>query len=89
MNILVDHNLAGYAVLIAEVLANGGWLELISIRFVTFAEVDLATNSSDRVVWQVAQDNQMILLSCYASNFRVSFSELLVGWASCPCLYSI
>jgi len=29
------------------------------------------------------------VLSCYASNFTVSFSELLVGWASCPSLYSI
>lgn len=75
MNILVDHNLAGYAVLIAGVLANGGWLELISIRFVTFAEVDLATNSSDRVVWQVAQDNQMILLTANRSMKGVDSLE--------------
>lgn len=45
MNILVDHNLEGYTVLIAGVLANGGWLDLISIRFVTFAEVGLASSS--------------------------------------------
>ncbi len=39
MNVLVDHNLEGYAVLMAGILANGGWLGLIQIRFVMFAEV--------------------------------------------------
>lgn len=63
MKILMDHNLEGYAVLLAGVLANGGWLDLLSIRFVMFAEVGLAIDSSDAVVWRVAQANKMILLT--------------------------
>lgn len=67
MNILVDHNLEGYAVIIAVILANGGWLDLIPIRFVMFPEIGLAINSSDPVVWRVAQENQMILLTANRS----------------------
>ena len=84
MNILVDHNLEGYVVLIAGVLANGGWLELISIRFVMFAEVGLATNSSDRIVWQVAQDNQMILLTANRSMKGVESLEETIRQENTP-----
>jgi hypothetical protein len=40
---------------------------LIPIRFVTFKEMNLSTASSDRVVWQMAQENQMILLTANRS----------------------
>ncbi len=67
MNVLVDHNLRGHCVILAGSLAASGWLELISIRFVLFEEVGLEVNSSDRMVWQCAQANEMILLTANRS----------------------
>lgn len=67
MNFLVDHNLRGHSVVLAGSLAASGWLELVSIRFVLFEEVGLAVTSDDRVVWQYAQDNQMILITANRS----------------------
>lgn len=67
MNVLVDHNLHGHSVVLAGSLVASGWLELVSIRFVLFEEVGLEVNSSDRVVWQYAQANGMILLTANRS----------------------
>ncbi|HTL89726.1 MAG TPA: ACP S-malonyltransferase [Leptolyngbya sp.] len=63
MNFLIDYNLRGQATLLWGTIAAEGWLELMPIRFVGFEEVGLLEDSSDRWVWQVAQDNQMILLT--------------------------
>jgi len=68
MNVLVDHNIEGYAVMMAGVLGNDGWLEMIPISFVMFAEVSWAFNSSERIVWRLAQENQMILLTANRSR---------------------
>lgn len=67
MNFLVDHNLRGHAVLLSGSILNGGWLDWVSIQFVTFDEMRLPVNSDDRVVWQLAQSNQMILLTANRS----------------------
>lgn len=48
-------------------LASSGWLDLISIRFVTFEDVELPINSGDRAVWRFAQSNQLILLTANRS----------------------
>jgi len=42
MIFLVDYNLDGYAVVLLGILAKNGWLDLLSIRFVTFREADLS-----------------------------------------------
>lgn len=63
MIFLVDYNLDGYAVVLLGILAKNGWLELLSIRFVTFRETDLSMDSSDREVWYYAQANQMMILT--------------------------
>jgi predicted nuclease of predicted toxin-antitoxin system len=67
MNFLVDHNLRGHAVLLSGSILSGGWLDWVSIRFITFDEMKLPINSDDRVVWQLAQSNQMILLTANRS----------------------
>ncbi|WP_413162949.1 ACP S-malonyltransferase [Capilliphycus salinus ALCB114379] len=67
MNFLIDHNLRGHAVILLGSLEAGGWLDLISIRFVLFEEVGLPIDSNDRIVWQFAQSNQMILLTANRS----------------------
>jgi predicted nuclease of predicted toxin-antitoxin system len=63
MTFLVDYNLDGYALVFLGILAKLGWLEFISIRFVTFKEVGLSMASCDRLVWHYAQKNQMIILT--------------------------
>ena len=67
MNFLVDHNLRGHAVLLSGSLLSSGWLDWVPIRFITFDEMGLPIDSGDRVVWQLAQSNQMILLTANRS----------------------
>jgi hypothetical protein len=64
---LIDHNLRGHAVVFLGALASEGWLEIVSIQFVTFDELGLQTDSDDRVVWRLAQKNQMVLLTANRS----------------------
>jgi predicted nuclease of predicted toxin-antitoxin system len=63
MNFLIDYNLRGQAASLWGTIAAEGWLELMPVRFIGFEEVGLLENSSDRLVWQVAQSNQMIILT--------------------------
>lgn len=63
MNFLIDYNLKGDAVLFWGTLSAEGWLDLLQIRFFTFEEIGLPINSNDRLVWQFAQTNQMILIT--------------------------
>lgn len=63
MTFLVDYNLDGYALVFLGILTKHGWLEFLSIRFVTFREAGLLIDASDRVDWHYAQTNQMILLT--------------------------
>ncbi|MEM1172410.1 MAG: DUF5615 family PIN-like protein [Cyanobacteria bacterium P01_H01_bin.35] len=67
MNFLIDYNLNGPALILLGSLTGSGWLDLIDIRFVSFSEVGLPMNSSDRQVWRFAQANQMILLTANRS----------------------
>jgi GNAT superfamily N-acetyltransferase len=67
MIFLVDHNLEGHALLLSGNIASFGWLDLFPIRFITFEEIELSITSNDRVVWQFAQVNQMILLTANRS----------------------
>jgi Domain of unknown function (DUF5615) len=63
MTFLVDYNLDGYALIFLGILAKEGWLEFASVQFVTFREVGLAMESSDRVVWRYAREHQMMILT--------------------------
>lgn len=67
MIVLVDHNLKGHAVVLFGAIASQGWLNIVPIQFVTFEEVNLSIDSDDRMVWQFAQDNQMLLLTANRS----------------------
>ncbi len=67
MNFLVDRNLRGHALLLSGSIVSSGWLDWVFIRFITFEEIGLSINSDDRVVWQLAQSNQMILLTANRS----------------------
>ena len=63
MIFLVDHNLEGQALILFGAIAQQGWLDLVTIQFLTFVEVDLPINSNDRIVWRFAQEKGMILLT--------------------------
>lgn len=67
MIFLIDHNLKGHSVVFFGTIANQGWLDLVAIQFVTFDEMGLAIDSDDRVVWRIAQEHQMILLTANRS----------------------
>ncbi|MBE5229838.1 MAG: ACP S-malonyltransferase [Microcystis aeruginosa PMC 728.11] len=67
MIFLIDHNLKGHALVFLGAIATQGWLDIVPMQFVTFAEMDLSINSDDRTVWRIAQENQMILLTANRS----------------------
>ncbi|NEO00559.1 MAG: ACP S-malonyltransferase [Moorea sp. SIO3I7] len=78
MIFLVDHNLEGHALILSGSIASLGWLDLLPIRFVTFAEIELSITSDDRVVWRFAQANQMILLTANRSmNDKNSLEKVM------------
>jgi hypothetical protein len=55
ITILVDHNIEGNVVSLWGILAKDGWVDLIPMRLVTFADVNLPVDSDDRGVWRFAQ----------------------------------
>ena len=63
ITILVDHNMEGQATLLGGTLVTEGWLDLVAVRLVTFVEVGLPFDSSDRSVWRFIQSQQMLLLT--------------------------
>jgi predicted nuclease of predicted toxin-antitoxin system len=67
MKFLIDHNLGGHAEILMGNIVSQGWLELLPINFITFKEINLSINSNDRIVWRLAQANQMILLTANRS----------------------
>ncbi|MCU0545534.1 MAG: ACP S-malonyltransferase [Oscillatoriaceae cyanobacterium Prado104] len=67
MIFLVDNNIKGHARVLLGSIVSQGWLDFVQIRFVMFEEMELSTDSSDRVVWRLAQENQMILLTANRS----------------------
>ena len=58
--ILVDHNIEGQAVLLAGTLLTEDWLDLAPIRIITFTDVRLPLDSSDRNVWRFVQAEGML-----------------------------
>jgi hypothetical protein len=61
--ILSDHDIEGLAHSLISVLGAEGWLDMVDLQLTTFAEVGLALDSSDRMVWRFAQENGMVLLT--------------------------
>jgi len=61
--ILVDYNMEGQAAMLWDTLEHEGWPEVIPIHMVMFADVGLAPNTTDRMVWRFAQQHAMVLLT--------------------------
>lgn len=60
---LVDHNIEGQVEILWGTMASEGWLELFSLKLLTFADVGLHFESNDRKIWRFAQANKMLLLT--------------------------
>ena len=63
ITVLVDHDIEGQALALWGTLGKTGWLEIVDIELITFQDVGLPFDSSDRKVWRFAQANGMILLT--------------------------
>jgi len=74
LTILIDHNIEGHAMLLGGILHAEGWADLVVLRMVTFPQVGLPYNSSDREVWRFAQAHSMLLLT---ANRRMQGEDTL------------
>ena len=63
MDLLVDHDIEGYAVLLWGALLADGWLEIVEINFSMLRSVGLPDASSDSDIWHYAQENGLVLLT--------------------------
>ena len=55
MLILADHNIEGQAMMMWGIMNAEGWSELVPLRLVTFRQVGLPHESTDREVWHFVQ----------------------------------
>ena len=63
ISFLADHDIEGQARTLFAALATAGWLELVPMRLLLFAEVGLAEDANDRHVWRWCQTHEAILLT--------------------------
>ena len=63
MKVLLDHHMKKQGILLWATMGTEGWLKLLDIPMLTFTEVGLPIDSSDRTVWRFAQERQLILLT--------------------------
>ena len=68
MRVLLDHHMKKQGILLWGALENEGWLALLEIPMLTFADVGLPIDSSDRNVWRYVQENCLILLTGNRNN---------------------
>jgi predicted nuclease of predicted toxin-antitoxin system len=69
MKTLLDHNLGNrHRIFLSSSLQQDGWLDLIDVPILTFAEVGLSINTSDREIWRYVQNQQLILLTANRNN---------------------
>lgn len=50
------------------ILENDGWLELLDIPLVTFADLGIPIDAPDRQIWHFAQEHRIILLTANRNN---------------------
>lgn len=63
MKVLLDDHLKKQGILLWATMRTEGWLKLLNIPMLTFTDLGLASDSSDRDVWRFAQEHQLILLT--------------------------
>ena len=66
MLILADNDVGGAVTALRRILASEEWAEFsatLALRFAEFADVSLARDASDRVVWQTCQEVGAVLIT--------------------------
>lgn len=63
MQILVDHNLKGLAPLLFATLKKDGWVDLLALEFIYFADIGLSIETKDDEIWRMAQSRGMVILT--------------------------
>ena len=66
MLILADNDVGGAVTALRRILESEEWAEFsatLALRFVEFADVGLARDASDRVVWQICQEVGAVLIT--------------------------
>jgi len=63
IKILVDRNMEGPASILWGMLGFEGWLSFFPLRLQSLIEMGLPDNSTDQAVWNLAQTQEMILLT--------------------------
>ena len=63
MRVLLDHHMKKQGILLWATMGSEGWLKLLDIPMLTFTDVGLPIDSSDRDVWRFAQEKRLILLT--------------------------
>lgn len=61
--VLLDYNITGYAEYLRSTFRSENWSELVPIEFLTFDDIALPFETSDRNVWRLVQERRMILLT--------------------------
>lgn len=61
--VLLDYNITGYAERLRSTYRSETWSELIPIEFLTFGDIELPFETSDRDIWRLVQRRRMILLT--------------------------
>lgn len=63
MKTLLDHNLGRHRIFLYSSMKKDGWLDLIDVPMLTFADIGMSRETSDREIWHYAQKHQLILLT--------------------------
>ena len=84
MRVLLDHHMKKQGILLWVTIGSGGWFNLLDIPMLTFADVGLPIQSSDRDVWRFAQNNQMILLTANRNNDGEDSLEQTILYENTP-----
>lgn len=75
IDVLVDHNIEGQAVLLWNTLQTEGWQAIVPMRLLRFTDVHIDHDSSDRLVWHTAQAQGMLLLTANRNMDNVDSLE--------------
>lgn len=84
ITVAVDHNIEGQAALLWSTLQAEGWLDLVPLRMVRLTDLGLAHNSSDRVIWQATQAQQLLLLTANRNMEGEDSLEYMIREANQP-----
>lgn len=63
ITIVADHDIEGQVALLWSLLVEQGWPDLVPMHKVTFNEIGLAEDSTDRIVWRYVQTHRMYLIT--------------------------